>query len=369
MNKFIVTACMGALIACASIQAFSQTSTSCSTVFNPKKCYLITNKKSGRVLDVFQVYKDDNVRVIQFNYNGGGNQNWHISPTGTGNFIKLTAQHSGKNMGTTTGDLGAQVFQLSSNNTSALRQWTIECVGSTGYYRIVHQSGKVLDVQGATIENAANTVLSNWTGTNNDNQLWRIAETTCAPNDNDLNALPVFDIEAQADFKRNKIAFTTNFGFLTDFFTIEKKNEDKGIFETLETINNTQPDNSLQFHSIFDTKPNIGYNSYRIKATYLTGECRYTAIKKVKYNKYFDFEIFPNPARSEAWIDLSNFEGLTVRLLISDLVGQPFFDEIIEKATVSPHHLSLNNLPAGLYLVKMQANGKRVVIRKLEVMR
>ncbi len=175
------------------------------------------------------------------------------------------------------------------------------------------------------------------------------------------------DITAQVEPERNVITFVSNQGTNTGIWTIEKRNEVTGAFEKLEIRNNAQLKNALQYHTFYDKDASEGENFYRVKLTYLNREVAYSAIKGVTNKKINDFTVYPNPAIDEAWIDLKFFEGRKVTLILSDMAGKPVQQEVIQNATSAPYRLDIAHLPTGLYLIKIQAQGKRELMRKIQI--
>ena len=175
------------------------------------------------------------------------------------------------------------------------------------------------------------------------------------------------EITAHVEHEHNVITFVSNQGTNTGIWTIEKRNEVTGTFEKLEIRNNAQLKNALQYHTFYDKDASEGENFYRIKLTYLNGDVAYSAIKGVTNKKLNDFIVYPNPAIDEAWIDLKSFEGRQVTLVLSDMAGKPVQQQVIQTATSAPYRLDIAHLPTGLYLIKIQAQGRRVLMRKIQV--
>ena len=339
----------------------------CLTSFDANKCYKIVNKKSGKLLDVYGGQTTNNTPLIQWYSNNGTNQKWRFTSVGSG-YVKIVAQHSGKVAACHQTSSNSLVYQYDYAPGGA-KDWKIECVNNSGYYKITHRlSGKVLDVKNGSSTDGQNIVISNFNA-NNNSQLWQIVEVTCPTQTYNLASSTIFDINGQAEFDRNRIGFTTNQGFRTDFFTIEKQEKVSGQFEPLEILNNKQVDNNAQYNTVYDNSPYQGDNFYRVKMTYLSGDFDYSAIQKIVNTQKADFVIFPNPASNEAWIDLKSFEGRTIDILMSDVAGKVLRYEKIDKATVAPYRLDLTDIQSGSYLLTIQTKGKRTVVGKLSILK
>jgi hypothetical protein len=113
--------------------------------------------------------------VIQWTANGGTNQRWLFHPTGDG-YHTITNIRSGKLLdvaGASAAD-GAAVVQTTgvSGNGTASQQWQLRPVaGSTTAFTIVNRnSGKVLDVTGASTADGA--ALIQYADRGSANQRW-----------------------------------------------------------------------------------------------------------------------------------------------------------------------------------------------------
>ena len=112
---------------------------------NPATYFRVTNRGSGRVLDVVSASMADNAEVKQYPWNGGGNQRFEFRDAG-GGYVQLIAQHSGKCLdvaAAATAD-GADIIQYACGaGTNQQWQWT----ATGGWFQLrARHSGKCLDV-------------------------------------------------------------------------------------------------------------------------------------------------------------------------------------------------------------------------------
>lgn len=144
---------------------------SSGTSFDPMIGYTLTNRKSGKALDVSGGSIADGANVIQWPSHGGTNQQWKLVDAGNG-YYKIINVKSGKALevdGASTAD-GANVQQWTDGG-GMNQQWSIVPVGS--YYKIVNRnSGKVLEVFGGSTADGAN--VSQWSDNSGTNQQWSI---------------------------------------------------------------------------------------------------------------------------------------------------------------------------------------------------
>jgi uncharacterized protein (TIGR03437 family) len=143
-----------------------------SLIGMPVEQYEIVNKLSGKVLDVYGGSTSDGAPVQQWDYLGGNNQKWYLSPVGGGAFAIVNVQ-SGKVLDVTDQSLngGAHIQQFGywgGNN----QKWTLTPTAN-GYYSIINVgSGMALDDTNMSTTNG--TIMQQWTYVGGDNQQWAL---------------------------------------------------------------------------------------------------------------------------------------------------------------------------------------------------
>ncbi|GAA2208088.1 RICIN domain-containing protein [Nonomuraea monospora] len=113
----------------------------------------LTVRHSGKCVDVRNGSTADLAAVIQYDCNGGTNQQWRIQSV-SGGYVQIVARNSGKCLdvnGVSTAD-GAAVQQYGCG-AGANQQWTLQDAGG-GYVRVVaRHSGKCLDLPSSATGN------------------------------------------------------------------------------------------------------------------------------------------------------------------------------------------------------------------------
>ena len=133
---------------------------------NTDNTYTIYASHSNKVLDVCGGGKTNETNVIQFTYNGGDNQKWYIELTNDGYYcfkskssglyldIYQAKAQNGQNVQIYEGHEGiGQKFKL--EKVIKPQVTTIQ----NGIYQIATNNNKVIDISGASYENAANVIL------------------------------------------------------------------------------------------------------------------------------------------------------------------------------------------------------------------
>ncbi|WP_405737580.1 family 43 glycosylhydrolase [Streptomyces sp. NBC_00028] len=134
--------------------------------------YTLTNRNSGKCLDVAGSSTADGANVQQYTCNGGNNQKWRVEDQGD-DTSRLVNVATGKVLDTadcSSAD-GADLRQWSWLNNTCQRFRFI--VTDSSYVRIVNQAtGKVADVADCSTADAAD--VRQWTWLNNNCQQWKL---------------------------------------------------------------------------------------------------------------------------------------------------------------------------------------------------
>ncbi|WP_422768766.1 RICIN domain-containing protein [Plantactinospora sp. WMMC1484] len=112
---------------------------------NSPTYYRVTNRNSGKVMDVIEGSTANNAEIKQWSWNGGGNQKWEFQDAG-GGYVRVVNSNSGKCLdvaSASTAD-GANIIQYTcGGGTNQQWQW----VATDGYHQLrARHSGKCLDV-------------------------------------------------------------------------------------------------------------------------------------------------------------------------------------------------------------------------------
>jgi GEVED domain/Secretion system C-terminal sorting domain len=121
------------------------------------------------------------------------------------------------------------------------------------------------------------------------------------------------------------------------------------------------------YPSVCETFEKGEVEDYTVNITNTGGFAKANVSTKGLNSIDYDFNIFPNPATKEAFLDLKDFEKERVEISISDVAGKVILNQVIENATAEPHHLNTTFLKNGTYFVRIQFIGNRVVTHKLYI--
>ncbi len=182
------------------------------------------------------------------------------------------------------------------------------------------------------------------------------------------NNAKVFAFTAHKDYKTAQLQWISN--RRTDYYVVERSDY-SGNFTALQYVNGdvNQQDGDLITFNAKDIAPYDDVNYYRIRQVFHDGTEVTSDPKRLDFGKLSDIRLFPNPADEVVNVDLSRYEGQTVRLALYNQLGQEVYRTVIEKATRAPFELSTANFLVGSYLLHVATDGKRDQQRTLIIAR
>ncbi len=172
--RAMLVAGVACAVAAGGMVAMSAGPASAATV-DTNAWYVLVNRNSGKVVDVYGRATNDGARIAQWTRNDGSNQQWQFVDSGNG-YYRLKSRLSGKVL---------DVYNFSTANSASVVQWS-DLNGtnqqwrladsSDGYVRFINRnSNKALEVQGAATTDGANVVqYDDWGGANQQWQLVRV---------------------------------------------------------------------------------------------------------------------------------------------------------------------------------------------------
>ncbi|MEU4519052.1 glycoside hydrolase N-terminal domain-containing protein [Amycolatopsis sp. NPDC024027] len=171
----VATSPLGVNARVVSLTADQRTDITVSLSQPPQSGYVrLVNRRSGKVLDVTGNGTADGVKVVQWAWSGGANQQWqHLSnPDGS---VRLVNRNSGRLLDSPAGaGQGTQLDQAQDTGTD--NQWWKLADTGDGYYRLVNvRTGLCADVEGGSANDGARVIA--WAANTGTNQQWQIVDT------------------------------------------------------------------------------------------------------------------------------------------------------------------------------------------------
>ena len=160
------------------------------------------------------------------------------------------------------------------------------------------------------------------------------------------------------------LIWVNNNAFKNDYFEVQRSDE-KGVFRTLEVINEQYFDAQLHTYRFTDTQMAEGDNLYRIKASYKTGENVYSEIKTIQFVSFTDAVVFPNPTSNKIYISLKRDVNQSVNILIYNQLGISVKELEHSHTSDLPIEMSVEGLPNGMYFMRITSVGKKDIVKKI----
>lgn len=183
----------------------------------------------------------------------------------------------------------------------------------------------------------------------------------------DMNIADITSFDAYTEYRIAKLLLVTNTGFKTDYFVLERLNNDNGKFEPLEKRNVTAAVRTLADYSFTDKNPQEGDNFYRIMQITQQNDSVFTEVKKLTFNTLKDLTLFPNPASDYVNVDLSQYQGKSATLSVYSALGQLLLYQAVESIGKEPIKIHLDGIETGSFQLNIAIKGQRVMARQLIV--
>ncbi|MBI5914692.1 MAG: T9SS type A sorting domain-containing protein [Bacteroidetes bacterium] len=152
------------------------------------------------------------------------------------------------------------------------------------------------------------------------------------------------------------------------FWQLEKSVDGQG-FVTLKT---GRADAGADGHTVMqtlDSRPIDGENQYRLTLFDRWGNVLSQAPAAANFQLVEAFSVFPNPAGSEFFLEMSKLEGRQVTVEVFDPFGHLVNREVIPEVSGSLHRIQIDGWRDGMYFVLVQPEGRRSFSKKLMIAR
>jgi hypothetical protein len=340
-----------------------------TTVFSSTLCYSLTARHSSKIMEIATNSTANLINIQQGTWASLPRQVWRIKSVAgsAGVFYTLVNGFSGK-VADVEQDLttdGANILQYNGNG-GTNQQWRFD-KNTEGYYVVsAKHSDKAIDVKAASTANGAN--IQQYTKSGGTNQQWTVASVACPTGVVPLISAQIYTADGYREGRKSILTWVSNAAD-ADYFTVEKLNKN-GEFETLDRVNaqSARVISDKNYYNYADNQTLDGENTYRITLVTDNAPPQYSHLISLNFNKATDFNLFPNPTNGYLDIDLTAYENRVVNLSVIDATGRTVFSSSIEKAGKT-QRIDLNNNETGLYILRLQTAGKRDVTRLFNILR
>jgi glucose/arabinose dehydrogenase len=352
----------------SQVVAFSPCSL--TSLFDPNKCYTFTGRQSAKVMEIPNSALTNGAFIEQRTFVAGSkNQMWKIKANGDGTYRIMNA-NSGRVVTIENAATVAGTNAIQMDWTSGAHQSFNFSKNNEGYYKMLAlHSGLPLEVKYSSLLDGGRIWQSSISGTAA--QTFSIGEVGCPAGVVASSSANIFVAYGYRDGKKAVINWVSNANDNSDYFYVQKLNAQQGVFEKLAAFNaQSGTPNDKNFYTVEDTQPTEGDNIYRI-ALFRNGALlpQYSEIIVLDFSFLGDIMVFPNPSNEYVDIDLETVRYRSVDLQLLDASGKIVQQQKIASAPITPVRLSLDALPAGTYFIRIEAEGKREVVKKLIIAR
>ncbi|MCB0521122.1 MAG: hypothetical protein KDD27_19445 [Saprospiraceae bacterium] len=148
-----------------------------------------------------------------------------------------------------------------------------------------------------------------------------------------------------------------------------EKSLDGHVYETLESAPGSQRPDAIETMRTVDKSPVDGFNFYRMKMVLENGTALYSPVRIVSFDVPLDFTIFPNPASTEIFIQLSEPPSEEMTWTVYDALGRPIWSQDILQDAAFPYRIDAQFFEAGIYYLYAQRAGMRAVGKRFVITR
>lgn len=125
-------------------------------------------------------------------------------------------------------------------------------------------------------------------------------------------------------------------------------------FEEIGTIKGSGNSNSIKNYQFIDSKPNEGINYYKLKQTDFDGNSKHPSnIIALDFLHFFEYYIYPNPAKDELLISCSTKGVSIIKYIITDISGRKILqqDNVLLKENNQMTSIDISNISEGVYFI------------------
>lgn len=184
-----------------------------------------------------------------------------------------------------------------------------------------------------------------------------------------LTVLPLQLIKFDASLANNivNISWETANEINTKQFIVERSTYDGNTFESIGSLKAKGTGALNNFYKLFDTRPVVGLNLYRLKEIDVDNKIQYSKIAAVTLNgNHLKHFIYPNPATGFTNIYSNSIGPKFTTIQLIDINGMVLKKLLTEISSSVPAKLDLDVFSKGVYFIKVES-GNITTIKKIIV--
>ncbi len=159
-----------------------------------------------------------------------------------------------------------------------------------------------------------------------------------------------------------RISWSTANEYKSDSFIVERATT-AGEFRRIGALAAAGNSQTTSKYNLLDEQAPSGTLFYRVRLTDMDGNRTYSEICEVSNSKALPVvKIFPNPADNNIYVLLSDAAELPATIAVTDITGK---EVLHRQAATAQTKISSAHLPAGMYMIQIQSQGKPMLSQKI----
>src|SRR5262249_6890188 len=126
-------------------------------------------------------------------------------------------------------------------------------------------------------------------------------------------------------------------------------------WETIGTVTAKGNSETAVNYAFTDNSPAATVNYYRLQSVDLDGNYTYSEIKVVRGSLIKGYSIFPNPAKENVYVTISEAATSQITLRLINQRGQVLQQQVLSHAAGTTVSLPVHNYAAGTYLLQVES--------------
>ena len=172
---------------------------------------------------------------------------------------------------------------------------------------------------------------------------------------NSAGTLPVVLVDFNATLSDGAVdvSWTTEAEINSDHFNVQRSNDGTN-WQTIGTVSAQGNSETAVNYSFTDKSPAASVNYYRLQSVDKDAKYSYSEIKAVRGSLIKGYSIFPNPARDNVYVTLSDAATSEITIRLINQRGQVLQEKILSNAAGTTVSLPVRNYAAGAYLLQVK---------------
>lgn len=150
-------------------------------------------------------------------------------------------------------------------------------------------------------------------------------------------------------------------------FEIEYSEND-GPYQALAALAANANDNYKMYRYLHET-PEAGKNTYRIKVLFADYSIKYLDPETVTFEVDNSTKAFPNPSKGIVYVNLADYTGTDVSIVIGDLSGKEFAVKNFDSHHANIVDLDMTGFENGLYMIYIKTPNRPTKAEKITLIR